>query len=305
MVRTERYIFIAISASLLLHAGLLGVATEKARYPKIYLPPLRRAESTVVIALQPPPPPPPDDMGDRAGVGTASSASAGPTPLQARQADQDQPQLSRDPTGPAKIAHAPNPSNIPPGERGRGGQRGQIAIETPPQRESPVQPALTPPPQTPVVAAVAPPKPAVQPPKPAAERATADQPTAPPEIKPESVSLPKALLLPPDIKLPPPATAPEVQVAVVSPPTPAPRKSTAQVKPQAATGDGLAPGARRPPILTSKATPNPMRSPPSDRRSFTMDGSVSAPVEKSKRFARCCSSPASSIRWARAIHPFS
>jgi len=258
MFRTDRFIFIAICASLLLHAGLLTVAAEKASYASVYLPPLRHPGSVVVISLQPPPPPL-DDMGERTGVGTASSASQGPTPLQARQADQDQPQLSRDPSGPAKMGRQPNPSNSPPGERGRGGQRGQIAIEASPDQAAPPSPAEKPTIQA-HAAAVVPPKPPAEPPRPVVQKPPAAKPSLPSEIVAEAVAKVKALLLPPEAKPPAPtptpapkpaAPQPAAAAALAAPQTPAataapsaspPEKTAAQVQAQVSTGDGLAPG---------------------------------------------------------------
>ena len=255
MFRTDRFIFIAICASLLLHGGLLTVAAEKAHYAAIYLPPLRHPGSTIVIALQPPPPP--DDMGERAGTGTASSASQGPTPLQARQADQDQPQLSRDPSGPAKMGRQPSPANSPPGERGRGGQRGQIVMEPAPEQPAPARPAEKPPAQN-KAAATSPPKAMLQRPdvplaKPAAE------PQLPIELVREAVAKAKSVLLLAEEKLPSPTTVPAAKLAMaqihaVPPPAAATpevaaapaatdaQKNAVRMQAQAATGDGLAPG---------------------------------------------------------------
>jgi TonB family protein len=277
MFRTDRFIFIAICASLLLHAGLFTVAAEKARYDRIYLPPLRHPGSTIVISLQPPPPP--DDMGERSGTGTASSASQGPTPLQARKADQDQPQLSRDPSGPAKMGRQPNPANSPPGERGRGGQRGQIAVESSPEQPPPAKPAEKPLMQTHAVA-TAPPKAAIETPKAPAPKPTAE-PELPLELVREAVARAKSLLLPPDAKTPPPTApppkltaAPIPAAATPAPPTPAaaalsaaaPEKNAVQMQAQAATGDGLAPGRA--------AAADPYQQSDSESDAFTTVGSA-------------------------------
>jgi len=246
MLRTERFIFIAVCASLLLHAGVLEFANQEAKYPRVYLPPSRTAVSTVVIALQPPkapkPPPDGDDMGDRKGTGTASSSSEGAQPLRARQADQDQPALSREPTGPGKIGQAPSAANDPIGERGRGGQRGQIAVNPTPE---PLSPSKVSPPQPPVM-----PSPATLTPPPAPrEQPKIDTPQLPApaltaQITPSPETKARTVLIPPEAPTPmPPATRPVIQVASASPaPPPSPQKTAPMVASQVATGDGLAPG---------------------------------------------------------------
>jgi TonB family protein len=281
MFRADRFIFIAICASLLLHAGLLTVAAEKARYDKVYLPPLRRPGSTVTIALQPPPPPL-DDMGDRNGAGTASSASQGPTPLQARQADQDQPQLSRDPSGPAKMGHQPSPSDAPPGERGRGGQRGEIFVQTPPEQTSPPRPTEKSPLQKPLAGAT-PPPPSQQPAKPALPKPVA-QPTLATDLVAEATAKLKTLLIPPPAKspaeipapspksvavqpkTPPTPSVPPAPAVAAVPPAPTPPKPSEQVQVQPATGDGLAPGRA--------AAADPYQQSDSESDAFTTVGSA-------------------------------
>jgi TonB family protein len=248
MVRSDRFIFLAVCASLLLHAGALELAKDEAKYPRVSLPPIRRAMSTVVIALQPPktPLPPRDDdqMGDRKGTGTASSSSDGAQPLQARKADQDQPALSREPTGPGKIGHAPIAANDPIGERGRGGQRGQTAANSTPE---PLAPSKMTPPQPPAMPSPA----ALTPPPSPQEQPKLDTPQPPAltltaQIAPSPETKAKTLLIPPEAQTPmPPTTRPAVQVAIAAPtppPSPSPQKAAPKVASQVATGDGLAPG---------------------------------------------------------------
>ena len=71
------------------------------------------------LVLLPPPPPEIDrfdipDFGDKDGTGEGSVASEGDEPLQAREADENQPFLSRDPVGPLVNAN-PSPSPLSPG----------------------------------------------------------------------------------------------------------------------------------------------------------------------------------------------
>jgi TonB family protein len=189
----------------------------------------------VVVSLQKPPVIH-DDMGDRAGTGTASSSSEGPAPLQGKQADQDQPMLDRDPTGPAKLGKA-QPSKLAPGERGQGGQRGQLVIQVPSDQVTPPAKSSKP------IEALNKSSPA---PAPAPVLAVAIKPPEKlPKASPLTIAEPK-----------PPTTAPAAQVAAavaapsplavlqhstpdtVTPPTP----PTPAVQAQQATGDGLAPG---------------------------------------------------------------
>jgi TonB family protein len=236
MIRREHYFWAAVCVSLLLHIAALAVAAQAGSYARIWLPPLRTPEDTVIVSLQKPPVIH-DDMGDRAGTGTASSSSEGPTPLQGKQADQDQPMLTREPTGPAKLGKA-QPSNLAPGERGHGGQRGQLVIQVPPDEITPPAKSSKP------IEALKKPSPS---PAPAPALAVAmKSPEKSPKASPLTIAEPK-----------PPTTAPAEQVATVvatpSPPLAVSQRSTPKtvtpstppnqaVQAQQATGDGLAPG---------------------------------------------------------------
>jgi TonB family protein len=302
ILRTERFIFIATCASLLLHAGALEFAKHEADYPRVYLGPARHA-ATVVIALQPlpkpslkPPVQPDEDMGDRKGTGTATASSDGNQPLQARKADQDQPALQRDPSGPGKIGHATVAADAPVGERGHGGQRGQITLNTTPEpaapeKAAPPQPLTAQVPAPAPAALMPPPAPKEQPPKP-----ETPQPPAPAfvaQVPPTPPTKVKTILVAPDVQPPaaptptPPATAPAVRVAVAPPPTPQtptpptpPKAATPPARPptpatpkarptvavQVATGDGLAPGH------ASEA--DPFQQSDSESDAFTTTGSA-------------------------------
>ena len=79
---------------------------------------------------QPPKPKPPkvdrfpDLIGDMKGKGIGTHDAEGDQPLKAREADADQPFLSRDPRGPGRVGNDPSPSLVPPGEGGTGGSPG-------------------------------------------------------------------------------------------------------------------------------------------------------------------------------------
>lgn len=82
-------------------------------------PSLDSTIETPQLVLLPPPPPEIDrfdipDFGDKDGTGEGSVASEGDEPLQAREADENQPFLSRDPVGPLVNAN-PSPSTALPG----------------------------------------------------------------------------------------------------------------------------------------------------------------------------------------------
>ena len=69
----------------------------------------------------------PDEMGDKTGTGVGANQAAGEQPLQAREADEDQGFLSRDPAGPGKVGNQPSQWLLSPGENGRGGHPGAPA----------------------------------------------------------------------------------------------------------------------------------------------------------------------------------
>lgn len=101
----------------------------------------------------------PDKIGKSDGTGIGTHEAKGPQPLQAREADNDQPNLSRDPRGPG-MPDKPTPSALPPGDGGKGSQSGgppapPVAVAvvplppdlTPPvEREQPAEPESSPPP---------------------------------------------------------------------------------------------------------------------------------------------------------------
>ena len=133
---------------------------------------------------QPPKPPPidpPDDMGEATGKGTGVQAAKGDTPLKAPQADQDQPFISRDPSGQGRVGDRPTMYTGPRGEDGRGGQRGgprmapavseQSAAMAPTPRPAQASPDETP-----------------SPPKPAAKSDTTAGETAQAAPSPESTA---------------------------------------------------------------------------------------------------------------------
>src|SRR5213075_709089 len=70
----------------------------------------------------------PDLVGDMRGKGIGTHDAAGDQPLKAREADADQPFLSRDPRGPGRVGNDPSPSLVPPGEGGTGGAPARASI---------------------------------------------------------------------------------------------------------------------------------------------------------------------------------
>jgi TonB family protein len=82
----------------------------------------------------------PDDlMGEAKGKGTGTHSAKGDQPLQAPEADQDQPFISRDPVGAGKVGDPPTLNTAAPGENGSGGQRGgpQVVMTPAPPQQSP------------------------------------------------------------------------------------------------------------------------------------------------------------------------
>jgi TonB family protein len=122
MTRRDISLTIALCASLVLHALLVGSAAEVYTHSsggRIWLPGFPRTEqlSTLVVEL----PPPIDPMrrlgGDDRG-GEAVDASQGEMPMVAPQASQAQALLSLDPAGPGRIGDDPSDSMLPLGKAG-------------------------------------------------------------------------------------------------------------------------------------------------------------------------------------------
>ncbi|HWE92437.1 MAG TPA: energy transducer TonB [Tepidisphaeraceae bacterium] len=112
-------------------------------------PPLPAPPTPVVVAPPPPKPSvkpkppeadPEEEMGDANGKGIGSNAAKGDQPLVAKQADEEQAFLSRDPVGPGHVGELPSDWTGPRGEGGTGGQRGGPAVAVAPMQVKPVQP---------------------------------------------------------------------------------------------------------------------------------------------------------------------
>ena len=115
-----------------------------------------RHEDQITVVLEPPDDPKKDRpqvdwrerMGESTGTGTAANRAKGDRPLEAREADQTQGFLSRDPVGQGRIHADPSQYTGPTGEGGTGG--GAVAALPVPQ------PAAAPP-QRPSAVAIEPP----------------------------------------------------------------------------------------------------------------------------------------------------
>ena len=89
-------------------------------------------------------------MGEKKGKGTGAQSAKGETPLKARDADQDQAFLSRDPVGHGRVGELPTLYTGPRGEDGHGGQRGGLQIARNPEAAVPIPaPAVDPTPPAP------------------------------------------------------------------------------------------------------------------------------------------------------------
>lgn len=77
---------------------------------------------------------PPDEMGQATGKGTGAQPAVGDRTLQAKQADQDQAFLSRDPVGHGRVGDPPAVNTGARGENGVGGQRGGPRTPADPHR---------------------------------------------------------------------------------------------------------------------------------------------------------------------------
>jgi TonB family protein len=78
----------------------------------------------------------PEDMGEHGGKGTGAQPAKGDTPLKAREADQDQAFLSRDPIGHGRVGDPPAFNTGPRGQNGHGGQAGAAQAAEAGSRES-------------------------------------------------------------------------------------------------------------------------------------------------------------------------
>jgi TonB family protein len=142
------------------------------------------AEPPAPVVPPPPPPPPPkqevekypDKIGRNDGTGIGTHEAKGPKPLVAREGDNDQPNLSRDPRGPG-MPDKPTPTALPPGDGGAGGRAGGPPV---PELPAPPEPsAATPPPPVASPSPLASPPPAASPtPAPAAAKAADVTPPA-------------------------------------------------------------------------------------------------------------------------------
>jgi TonB family protein len=96
------------------------------------------------LSVKPKPPEadPEEEMGDATGKGVGSNAAKGDQPLVAKQADEEQAFLSRDPVGPGHVGELPSDWTGPRGEGGTGGQRGSPAVAVAPMEVKPVQPQI-------------------------------------------------------------------------------------------------------------------------------------------------------------------
>lgn len=180
-----------------------------------------------------------DEMGDANGTGIGSNSSPGDRPLQAREADEDQALLSRDPVGVGRIGGSPEQYTGPVGEGGRPRAMAMpappVAVATPPVAPSPATPQLQ-----------SPPPPDAQPPSPAAAMPAEDHPTLPAP----KVEVADAI---PDLK--PPLV--QTPVATEAPRPPAKQPVAAAVQQQARND-------RRPGIPTPAADPLPQSDADSD-----------------------------------------
>jgi TonB family protein len=220
MARRELNFAIALGASVALH-GLFLSTTARLWRPWLGTARQVAAPPEVTVALQDPdkaalPPPKPDEfeMGQATGHGIGSNASTGDRLLAAREADEDQALLSRNPGSSGRLVDQQRP-DAPPGENGSGGQEGgsiaqQAAPAAPPAAAVVVQAPASPPPAVKMTA---------QDPT-ATVAANADAPIDPPKVA--------ALLTPAQIPKEP------------SPPAVATNNASQSIRPR--TGDGRAPG---------------------------------------------------------------
>ena len=224
MARREINFAIALGASVALH-GVFLTTTARIWRPWLSVAPRQAPAPEVTVALQDPDlkkllAQTPDEfkMGEASGHGIGSNSSKGDRLLSAREADEDQALLSRDPGSAGRLINQ-QLIDAPPGENGSGGQEGGRTSEQAAAGAVPIAP-----PAAPAVVEVAPftPPPAVKIDAPKDRDATvaADVNAA---IDPPKVV---ALLTPAVLKEPAPAVASSNAAQAVRP----------------RTGDGRAPG---------------------------------------------------------------
>lgn len=131
---------IALALSLALHLAAAEVYVGYAWLRAALWAGPRPAAEELVIRL--------DDMGDPTGTGAASNSSPGRRPLEAREADEDQALLSRDPVGMGRIGQEPAQWTGPTGDGGAPAAQPLVAPSppvTPPAVPAPTLPQTAPP----------------------------------------------------------------------------------------------------------------------------------------------------------------
>jgi TonB family protein len=245
MFRQKHIFLIAFACSLGLHLTSFGLYLEYARLNRLG----QFSTRTKVASTQPATGPADElivypDMGDDQANGIGSNSSPGPEPLQAREADEDQALLSRNPQGAGRFDLPPAPQRGPVGN-GKG----------PAPREATVTAA-------PIVAAPLITQTPIEPPK--AVKTPAPSQAPPPVQVASAMSLPKApdgqfetAQKPESVDRPPaPAPEPKPELETLKPtdqqtaPQVQPRQAPTPAKPQAADGDdkqrGVPPAAGNP-----------------------------------------------------------
>ena len=286
-------------ASLVVHALLLFVLLRHELNIPIYLPALPGNEAGkpgLFFVIQLPTDPIKSSavedernrFGEPDGKGIATSSSPGEQLMMGKEADQDQPWLSRDPEGPGPMPDEPSFSTALPGEGGSGGARGggggkrQIATALPDPTDS-VAPLGTGPDES-----TRPPSPRIVLIRPAIILAPPPpRPPPPPTVEPIGITVADATTRPTDP--PPPTTRPgnPVAVAAIIPPAvavipPSPPPSAGQSSPPSPPNQPTAPpgpaGSGRPGPRAPAADPAPMSDQESDP--FARVGSVTVRAGK-------------------------
>lgn len=222
MARQRNIFLIALIASLLIHFGGAGAYVGWAHFHPSGKRDLAPAAPELIVRL--------DDLGSATGTGIGSNSSPGEEPLQAREADEDQALLSRDPVGVGRIGGPPAKYTGPVGD-GAGGA--PAVAESPP---APQQQLHAP-----------------------AEPVKESPPPAPPVQVASSLPLPREPEAPSQKERPP---TPEEKPAIARPEPPVAKavQAVAEAKPQAATGDGRTPGLPQPaadPLPQSESDSDP------------------------------------------------
>jgi len=234
-------ILFALGGSLAVHAMLVTVPTVLHwRLFAVDLPEdAWRHEDQITIVLEPPEAPKkkdrpqvewPDRMGESKGTGTAANRAKGERPLEAREAEQTQGFLSRDPVGQGRIHADPSQYTGPTGDGGTGG--GSVSAMT----FSTPAPAVAPP-VNPRAIVMQPPRVDAKPAGGIAEKLPAPEANVGPLVA--------APVLP---EISPPATQPS-KPAAPSPPRTAvasARPTAARARPAKTPGDGRKVGLNRP-----------------------------------------------------------